>query len=194
MKSKIAIALMLLVLAAAVMVGAYWYETKSENAKQGEAGIFVAQLADEPAQMKAVIIFCHEEKFQVSFEAFKKHLKLQGSTFVIPGGAKVFALTDIETPEELRPAKRTLIELLKRYSPARIILVSHAECLIYDSVAAWQDKLKEVKTQQMQDLQTAAQVIKEWFPHATVELFYADKSGRELRFLPIAIQPRNPKA
>jgi len=96
--------------------------------------------------------------------------------------------------EELQPAKRAAIEYLKRHAPRRVILVAHSECLLYDTIAAWQDDLDAVKRRQHEHLVAARDAIRKWFPTTEVELYYADKDGNRLTFyrmaeeLPLSIE------
>ena len=162
------------------------YARRSSNVlltPSGEA-IFVYQLPEEE-QGDDLVIQCNEKKFEKAFEEFRKFLKVRGEPYSVPGGPMALALP-VDTPAALEPAKRAAIQILKAHSPRRVILLGHSECLLYNTVAAWQDKLAEVKERQETDLKRAREVVRSWFPNTEVQVFYADKVGGEMRFVPIS--------
>lgn len=165
-----------------------------EDAKKGVTTRSVEEGADPRFAVEfheregdTVFVQCSEEHFGDAFAKFRDHLDVDGPPVSIPGGPLVIALAETEIPENLKPAQRAAIEILKRHSPSRIILVAHTECLLYDTIAAWNDHLDEVTKRQIEDLDRATRVLREWFPKATVEAYYASKEGGQLVFNPIRI-------
>lgn len=146
----------------------------------------------------AAFVQCSEDHFGDAFAKFRNHLDVDGPPVSIPGGPMVIALAEGELPDNLKPAQRAAIEILKRHSPSRIVLVGHTECLLYDTIAAWHDNLDEVTKRQVEDLDRAARVLHEWFPKAKIEVYYASKEGGRLIFNPITIpavpRERNPES
>jgi len=190
------LALFTLFLVAAV-AGVLWIAWELEEGKKpvrtevvGETdeGHFVVEMKEQ--ERFDLIVHCDEEKFQDAFEKFTDHVDVESPypPLRVPGGPMVIALADLELPEELQPAKRAAIEYVKRHAPRRVILVAHSECLLYDTIAAWQDDLDAVKLRQHEHLIAARNVIKQWFPTTEVELFYADKVGDRLTFYPMATE------
>lgn len=145
--------------------------------------LFVVELQEK--QEGDILIQCNEERFQDAFGHFRKFLGVDTEPVAVPGGAMLLALPPTEVPEDLQPAKRVLVEVLKRHSPRRVILIAHSECLLYDVLAAWQDRLDEVKGRQETDLRRATDTIKTWFPNTEVDVFYAQKDGDKLLFNPL---------
>jgi hypothetical protein len=126
------------------------------------------------------IISCSEKHFHGAHEHVDKPL------LDAPGGPMLVALADFEVREELQAPKRVLIEILKRHSPERIVLVAHEECLIYDSIGAWKDQPEIVRELQLKHLRQARDVLKEWFPKTEVQIYYGEKLGEtQLRFFPV---------
>lgn len=136
------------------------------------------------------IVCCNEKHFTEAFEQLKDFVDVKDNTLRAPGGAMLLALADRDLNEELQAPKRVLIEVLKRHSPKRVVLVAHEECLIYDSIGAWRDRPEEVKALQIQHLLQAKELLNEWFPKTEVELYYGEKvSETNLRFYPIVGDP-----
>lgn len=179
------------IISSAIMIFAWVAErdTSSSVSRKGPAGkpVFAVQLKEK--ERANILVCCTEEEYEEAFEKFGNHLRAEGrpvdESLKVPGGAMVLAMADVDLAQELKPAKRALVEVLKRHSPRHIVLVSHSECLLYDTVAAWKDRLNEVTAKQRADLETARRVIGEWLPAAKVELYYAERSGNEIRFLPV---------
>ena len=94
----------------------------------------------------------------------------------------VLALADIDLPSALEPAQRALRKVLERYSPSRVVLVGHSECLIYDTVGAWTDRPERIRALQEEHLSAARDALSAWFPRTGVELYYAQMTGGRLEF------------
>ena len=69
-----------------------------------------------------------------------------------------------------------------------MVLTAHSQCLIYDVIAAWQNKPDEVMMRQTEDLRKAREIIRSWFPETRVEIYYAEKQGDNLRFKPLLME------
>jgi len=190
--SKLAIVTLLFTV---VAVGLVWIAWELEEAKKPvrttvldptEQGEFVVELREKESY--DLIVHCDEQRFQEAFEKFTDHAQVESKypPLRVPGGPMVIALADLELPEDLQPVKRSAIEYLKRHAPRRVVLVAHSDCLLYDTIAAWQDDLDEVKHRQHEHLIAAREAIERWFPETEVELYYADRSGNRLTFYKMA--------
>jgi hypothetical protein len=190
-------------LIAGVTAGAIWIAWELEERKkpvrtrvvgETEQGEFVVELEEQ--ESFDLIVHCDEERFEEAFEEFTEHVDVESPypPLRVPGGPMVIAMADLELPEDLQPAKRAAVEYLRRHAPRRVILVAHGECLLYDTIAAWQDDLDAVKRRQHEHLVAARDVIRNWFPATEVELYYADKVGNRMTFyrmaeeLPLSIE------
>ena len=193
----------LTLLFALATAGAIWIAWELEERKkpvrtrvvgETEQGEFVVEMEEQ--ESFDLIVHCDEERFEDAFEEFTEFMDLESPypPLRVPGGPMVIALADLELAEELQPAKRAAIEYLKRHAPRRVILVAHSECLLYDTIAAWQDDLDSVKRRQHEHLVAAQDAIHKWFPATEVELYYANKDGNRLTFyrmadeLPLSIE------
>jgi len=145
---------------------------------------FVVEMKEEVGE--TVFIQCSEDRFEEAFQQFRESLDIMDTPLSVLGGPMIIAMAATEIPEDMEPAQRALIEVLKRYSPSRIILLAHDECLVYDTVAAWNNSLTEVRKHQLNDLFKAYQTIKEWLPRAKIEMYYAVKDGNRLTFNPLS--------
>jgi len=143
-------------------------------------------IADLPEIDRAdFIVHSTEDRFEDAYKKLGTYLKAT-YPLSVPGGPLLFALADVDLPEEMQPAKRTTVEVLKRYSPRRIILVSHQGDVWYDSIAAWNDNLAGVSERQIADLRKAGRVVKEWFPDSEVVLYYGRlENANKVRFSPL---------
>jgi hypothetical protein len=180
---------LILALVAAVSFGVWSYE---ESRKPIQTVVLKGQNNDlftvrmKPKEGEDIIIQCDEEDFQESFDRFRSFLGVKASPLNVPGGAMLFSVSPKDVPENLQPAKRAVIEVLKRHSPRRVVLIAHSDCLLYDVVAAWQNRAAEVERRQKSDLNHAREVIREWFPNTDlVEVYYARKHGDTLSFNPL---------
>ena len=84
-------------------------------------------------------------------------------------------LNDISIDESLKPLQRSTVEILKRYSPRRVVLVAHTFCIYYDTLAAWNNNLSSVRQREVADLRAAIHVLQEWFPKAEVTGYLAEE-------------------
>jgi hypothetical protein len=149
---------------------------------ESEEGEEVFSVTVERRQGGDYIVYCDEELFQEAFRKFAKHVDVETEPLPVPGGPMLLAMADVDLPEALAPAQRTAIEVLKRHSPRRVVLVAHAECLLYDSLSAWQNDLDNVRERQLAHLIAAREALRTWLPETEVEIYHADKEGERLEF------------
>lgn len=140
----------------------------------------------EPYEHVDYVVFCNEERFLDAFERFRRFVEVKTEALKAPGGPLLIALADVDLSPELRAPQRVLIEVLKRHTPKRVVLMAHQGCLIDDSIGAWLNNPTSVRRRQFAHLYQARQVILTWFPSTTVEVFYGEQIGeRQLRFFPV---------
>lgn len=187
MARRVLVGVVVLALAALLIIGAWVIEGGtiiSRPSAKATGGDFVADLP--PRVGVDLVLQCDEEFFQEAYQRFRKeYLGIETDPIAVPGGVKALTAIEGDLPKELASVKRAVVETLKRHAPRRVVLTAHSQCLIYDVIAAWQDKGNEVKARQMDDLQKARDVIRSWFPDTKVEIYYAQKEGDKLRFMPI---------
>lgn len=171
----------------ALIAGAWMIEGGtliSRSGAKASGGEFVVGLP--PRVGIDLVVQCNEEHFQQAYQRFRKeHLGIEADPIAVPGGIKALAAIQGELPKELWPVKRAIVEALKRHSPRRVVLTAHSECLLYDVIAAWQNQGDQVRSRQLDDLQTARNLIRTWFPNTQVDIYYAQRDGDRLRFKPV---------
>lgn len=173
--------------------GAWYIEEYSKRIKtvvveRPGGDLFIIETKER--QGSTVFIQCDEDEFEDAFKQFRRFLNVEGPPLSVPGGAMLLAQAPTEVSDKLKPAQRAAIEILKRHSPRRIILLAHSDCLLYDTVGAWQDQLDLVTQKQFEDMRRAVAVIKRWLPNTEVEVYYALRDGHRLRFNPVNLTPR----
>lgn len=194
MKTTAKIAGVILLVSSALgglIAGSWWLEEYSKRihtvvVEQPGGHLFIVEV--EEKEGGTVFIQCDEDEFEDAFKQFRRFLNVKEPPLSIPGGPMVIARAPAEVSEKLQPAQRALIEVLKRHSPRRIILLAHSDCLLYDTVAAWQNELNDVKRRQFEDLRRAVEALQKWFPKSEVQVYYALKDGKKLIFNPADIE------
>lgn len=169
------------------------YSNQSNKNKQqlpttsNEGYLFTSEL--EPRETATIVIQCDEERYQKSLNDFvTKGLNEEKADVVgVTGGPRWFVLpVHAELPSWLKPAKRATIEVLKRYSPGKLILIAHQHCIINDVIAAWKDE-KFTKEQEIEQLKQAAEIIKSWFPASEIKMYYAEETGNKFGFKAVEV-------
>ncbi|TSC82723.1 MAG: hypothetical protein G01um101420_81 [Parcubacteria group bacterium Gr01-1014_20] len=185
----VVIAVLALALVGAILWGSWAYE---ESKKPVQTVVLKSQTNDlfvvtvKHKEGDDILIQCNEDDFKEAFEKFRNFLGVKVEPIEVPGGAMFFAIPPTEVPEKFEPAKRAVIEVLKRHSPRRVILIAHGDCLLYDVVGAWNNQPDEVESRQKADLARAREVIRTWFPKTqAIEIYYATKRGDTLAFNPL---------
>src|SRR5262245_30704143 len=128
MNSKsIAVTVVVILLVAAGLWGIWVFESRSAGREGGAAtDEFSFQLKPSASGDSDIMLLCPEDILTEPGEAFAKWLKLSGPPLTVPGGVMLLArLNDIAIDDSLKPLQRSAIELLKRYSPRRVVLVAH---------------------------------------------------------------------
>lgn len=188
MKTAI-IVVLALALVGAILWGSWAYEESKKPVKtvvlKGDTSDFFV-VTVKHKEGNDVLIQCDEDDFREAFEKLRNFLGVEVEPIEVPGGAMFFALPPTEVPEKFEPAKRAVIEFLKRHSPRRVILIAHSECLLYDVIGAWANQAPKVENRQKADLARAREAIRTWFPKTkSIEIYYAGKRGDTLAFNPL---------
>jgi len=127
------------------------------------------------------ILQCTEDRFEKPFDELASFVGIHTEALLAPGGPMVLAWADYDVPEELRSAHEVVRTFLRQYSPERVVLVSHSECVYYDGIASVIGD-ENVEDRQLRDLQSARQTIERWLPGTKVELYFGKKEGSRLIF------------
>lgn len=176
---------------ALVLIGAWIFDPSSmrERERQDPHAIFSYTLPETDSATGDILISCNEEVLEIPTSEFAKWRGLSGVPLALPGGPMTIArLDDVAFSDTIKPAQRAAVEVLKRYSPKRVVFVTHDMCLYYDTIAAWNDKLSQAHQHQASDLETAMRIAREWFPKAEVSGYNARTENNKLVFRPV-IEP-----
>lgn len=139
----------------------------------------------KPDQHGTYLIYCSDANIGAA-QRLQKFLRVKAEPLVTLGGPLSIAMTGVDLPDNLTPARRVMVEILKRHAPTRVILVGHDDCLIFDSIRAWQNDSTDARARQIAVLKQARQSLRIWLPNTTVDIYYAEKlSDTKLRFYPV---------
>lgn len=166
-------------------------ERPTKSAEATGKDFFVVEVREE--ERPIVVIECDEGVNGDANVRFRDHLGVTGPTISIPGGPLLLAKSAGELSQEHGKIARAAIEVLKRYSPERVILISHSECLLYDVGGAYLGHPEMVSFAQRADLINSAKFVKDWLPRTKVECYYAFKDGNKVKFNPVQIGPGEEK-
>ena len=161
------------------LAGIWVFESRSAAKDDAASGEFSYQLPQKANDASPdILIVCPEDVLTEPVDAFSKWLKLAGFPLKIPGGVMLLArLNDVTLDESLKPAQRAAVELLKRYSPRRVVIVAHTYCIYYDTLAAWNNNLGDVRRRQIADMRASMSVLQAWFPRAEISGYLAEEDG-----------------
>ena len=158
--------------------GVWAFESGSAANGAADSGEFSYQLPQKASDGTDILLMCAEDVLAEPADAFSKWLKLDGIPLRMPGGALLLArLNDVTLDQSLKPAQRAAVEILKRHSPRRVVLVAHTNCIYYDTLAAWNNSVAGVRRRQIADMRTTMGVLHEWFPRADVSGYLAEEDG-----------------
>lgn len=174
----------------ALLLGAAWVMDPSaarERAAQKEGAEFSYELPpEEQVANSDILIGCSEHTIEAPNAEFAKWKDLRGAPLALPGGPLALAhLDDVQLSEQFKPAQRAAVEVLKRHSPRKIVVVAHTMCLYYDTIAAWNNSLPQVRERQVQDMHSALHLLREWFPQAEISGYLAEEENRTLFYRPV---------
>ncbi len=188
---RLAVVLVIIGVVAIALWGAWRLESKSgaNVSNQVPGAEFSYKLPQQTASdVGDVLITCTEDVMDAPSGEFAKWLGLQGIPLELPGGPLSIArLSDSVTPDKalmelLNPFQRVAVEVLKRHTPRKVVLVTHDMCIYYDALAAWQNNLSQVQARQRSDMSAALNTLRLWFPQAEISGFVASIDGQKLTF------------
>ena len=187
MAKNILLAVWTVLLVAGLLWGAWLLDSPKEEVVFTESGNFIYKIEQNGENTPAdIMLTCSEDVMKSSSEAFARWLKLSGIPLYLPSGPMLIGkLDELNVPEELKPAKRSLVEVLKRHTPKHIVLIAHTNCIYYDTVAAWEDNLTKVKERQREDMLMAKNTLNQWLPKAKVSGYIAEEFDGRLEFRPV---------
>jgi hypothetical protein len=127
-------------------------------------------------QSDALVVMCSDRRFQEAYREFlSQGLGLaRWDAIVVPGGGYMFSFAEV-LPKQLKVGTRMVRFIMQASHPARIILINHERCVRY--YEAFRSQLNKVgfslPDKQKRDLQSVAHDLREAFPDAIIDAFYA---------------------
>lgn len=181
------IAVAIVLVTVAIIYGASQLDQKKSRHPAPAEEAIPTLIVDLPAQKQDdLLLMCNENEYQTGFERFRQFVQIGTQPIAVPGGPMLVAVTDVQLDSTLQAPKRALVEVLKRHTPRRVVLMSHDGCLYYDTVSAWLNDPSHVRVRQYADLARAESVVHTWFPNATVEVWHGERYGQQqMRFRPV---------
>ena len=156
----------------------------NETAVRGVVYSTKALVTEEPTE--ALVLMCSDRRFQEAFREFlSQHLGLRRwDSITAPGGAYMLSFAEV-LPKQLKVGMRMLKFVMQASAPSRIIVINHEGCKRY--LEAFHSQLSRLgfslKDKQRRDLETVARELREAFPGASVEAYYASLApGQALEF------------
>ncbi len=132
------------------------------------------KVTDAPSD--ALVLMCSDHRFQEAFREFlSTHLGLQRwDALATPGGAYMLSFAEV-LPKQLKVGTRMVKFMMQFSQPSRIIVINHEGCKRY--LEAFHSQLSKfgfsLPDKQRRDLQSVAKDLRDAFPSATVEPYYA---------------------
>ena len=138
------------------------------------APVYESAVRWEPIRPDTTIIMCVDGRWRPHVQEFATaHLKVEGhyDILAVPGGIEPLTLFDL-VPKDFSFLRRRLESLVTAHSTERIVAVAHQDCAWYRMKKVGPIKL-DLRERQASDLRRAARWLRETFPEARVETYYA---------------------
>jgi hypothetical protein len=129
----------------------------------------------------AMALYCSDGRWGEAFDEFcHRHLQIpRYDRLAVPGGPAWIAASP-EDPGQFRATRLQMDFLVEAHSLERLVLITHYGCAWYGH--GLQKSPDECLPAQAADVQTAAMVLKGWYPELRVEAYVAMRNQRWLSF------------
>jgi carbonic anhydrase len=130
----------------------------------------------EPYVADAAVLCCFDQRIR---QAIHKFLQRQGivrpDMIVVAGGAKTLASprNDFERDFILEQVRMSI----RLHATQQMFLMSHSDCATYGGLAAFDGDRKRESDHHQQELQRAAELVRENFPELNVQCFFVTFDG-----------------
>lgn len=132
------------------------------------------KLTEQPSD--ALVVMCSDRRFQEAYREFlSQGLGLaRWDAIVVPGGGYMFSFAEV-LPKQLKVGTRMVKFMMQASHPARIVLINHERCIrYYEAFRSQMGKAGfSLPDKQKRDLQSVARDLREAFPDAVIDAFYA---------------------
>ena len=124
----------------------------------------------------AAIIWCFDNRFELSFRKFLQKLGVvYWDAIKIAGGTKCLASPDRESDRDF--VLNQIRISMRLHRTERVILMLHSDCGAYGGLEAFDDNAGAERTNHRQELRKAAKVIHDAIPGLTVDGYFVDFEG-----------------
>jgi hypothetical protein len=133
-----------------------------------------------PDRIGALALYCSDGRWGEAFDDFchRKLLIPRYDRWAVPGGPAWLAA---RASDDFAQAAREQLDFLVRvHELERIILITHYGCAYYGE--ALHQGPEECLPEQMDDVRSAVEALRDWFPDVTAEGYLAMRSGNCLSF------------
>lgn len=128
----------------------------------------------EEEKKSDVVIKCTCRSMVRAVRLLMSHLGITGEPFTIPGAPATITIVPRGWPAMFKRAKDGIIEVVKRHSPNRVVLVTHTGCTYYDTTGAFRGLTPaNIKNVQHGHLRSARESVQSWVPGCTVQIYFA---------------------
>jgi hypothetical protein len=143
--------------------------------------VFTSTEPWHPERIGALALYCSDGRWGEAFDEFcHKCLQIpRYDRWAVPGGPAWLA-ADGASRDLTRPAREQLDFLVEVHKLERIVLITHYGCAAYGH--RLQCPAPECLSVQLEDVQTAARTLRDWYPEMRVEGYLAMRRGRGLSF------------
>jgi len=135
-------------------------------------------------------IHCGDFRFQQAFHEFIAAGLKPGEAYdlmVLPGGPLSLTLQS-SRGDETRAARKWAGFFVEKHGIQRVVLMQHQDCAWYQETSRGLRDPAALRRRQEQDLERAAAVLQESFPHLRVELYFAGWASDER----VTVEPFRP--
>jgi carbonic anhydrase len=138
--------------------------------------IFHFDSAPEPYVADAAVLCCFDQRVRLAVNKFlqKQHI-LRPDMIVIAGGAKTLASPRNDFERDFILEQMRMSILLHRTQ--RVFLMSHSDCATYGGFAAFGGNRERESAHHQEELQRAAELIRDRFPDIRTETFFVTFEG-----------------
>ncbi len=130
----------------------------------------------EPYRADATVLWCFDDRFSAVCRKFLRRVgAARADVISIAGGAKALASPAYDAEREFVLGQIALS--VRLHDCRRIILTLHSDCGAYGGVAAFQSNRQAETSHHWNELQRAANAVREQFPTLAVETYFVDFGG-----------------
>ena len=130
----------------------------------------------DPYVADAAVLCCFDERIRLAVNKFlQKRGILRPDMIIVAGGAKTLASprNDFERDFILEQIRMSIL----LHKTERVFLMSHSDCATYGGLAAFGGNRERESSHHQQELQRAADLVRDRFPDLQAEIFFVTFDG-----------------